>query len=193
MAWLRLHDTGLRAHGCSGLLVCWQSDPVYSGLAQEDYIEACRSLGVREVGRRDVTHRHLQGWLAGGGRCLRLMLPSLCHLSSLCVRQDIDEQSLKEKVAALLVKYEDDRRKKIMIEWNHDKILEHRLFMQLDGSMAVSPSSPLDHQPHHAHLLSGDRGAPTRHLDVLERGDGSSVWWLMVPWAVWLWCMFVVD
>ena len=71
---------------------------MYGSLYHEDYVDACRSLGVP---------------------------------------QDIEEGALAKKVEALMVKYEKDRKKRIMIDWAHDKILEHRLFLQLDGRAAV--------------------------------------------------------
>ncbi len=74
--------------------------PAYADLMHEDYVEACRSLGV----------------------------PT-----------DIEEGKLQAKVDALMVKYEKDRKKKIMIDWSHDKILEHRLFLQLDGQAEKPP------------------------------------------------------
>lgn len=71
---------------------------MYGSLYHEDYVDACRSLGVP---------------------------------------QDIDEAALAKKVEQLMVKYEKDRKKRILIDWAHDKILEHRLFLQLDGGAVV--------------------------------------------------------
>lgn len=42
-----------------------------------------------------------------------------------------------------MVKYEKDRKKKIMIDWAQDKILEHRLFLQLNGD-ALKPYGKID-------------------------------------------------
>jgi hypothetical protein len=51
--------------------------------------------------------------------------------------QDIEEGALAKKVEQLMVKYEKDRKKRILIDWAQDKILEHRLFLQLDGAALV--------------------------------------------------------
>jgi hypothetical protein len=79
--------------------------PVYEGLKHDDYVEACRQLGVPP---------------------------------------DIDEGKLAAKVEALLVKYEKDRKKKIMIDWASDKIMEHRLFMQLEGEASKPVGERVD-------------------------------------------------
>lgn len=81
-----------------------RKNPAYESLRHDDYVEACRSLGVPP---------------------------------------DIEEDKLAAKVEALLVKYEKDRKKRIMIDWARDKIFEHRIFLQLDGQ-AVKPPGGMD-------------------------------------------------
>jgi len=60
------------------------------------------------------------------------------------VPPDIDEGKLAAKVEALLVKYEKDRKKKIMIDWSSDKIMEHRVYMQLEGKAYKPVGEPVD-------------------------------------------------
>jgi hypothetical protein len=65
---------------------------------------------------------------------MRLMRGSECG-------QDIDEAALADRVRELLGKYAKDRKRRIMIEWAEDKILEERLFRQLNGETPVRPRS----------------------------------------------------
>jgi hypothetical protein len=63
--------------------------------------------------------------------------------------QTIKAPELATRVKELLQKYDGDRKKKIMIEWSRDKILEHQYFMQLNGDVEVRSSggrSPPLHQ-----------------------------------------------
>lgn len=61
----------------------------------------------------------------------------MSDLGACGVAQDVDYPTLQDKVMTLLNKYEGERRKKISIEWSRDKIIEHRLFEQLDGLTPV--------------------------------------------------------
>lgn len=52
--------------------------------------------------------------------------------------QEVDEEELAKKVETLQEKYKGDRKKQIQINWNYDRVTEHRLYMNMHGIEQVS-------------------------------------------------------
>jgi hypothetical protein len=80
----------------------------------------------------------------------------MSDLGACGLAQDVDYPTLQDKVMTLLNKYEGERRKKISIEWSRDKIIEHRLFEQLDGLTPVRGT----HRLHMSDRLTSIRSPP---------------------------------